>query len=197
MVVMKKLIKYSLAGLLLSGLIYTGFLHYSIHTAASGQPEDGADYIIILGAKVNGTVPSLALQYRADAAAEYMKRNPGTIAVASGGQGPGEEITEAEAISRILSGHGIDEKRIIKESASTSTIENLSYSKKVLPKNAKQGLIATNDFHIYRSLLAAEQLGLDVEGLPAKTPSVAVLKSFSREYLAITNYYVRGRYEAK
>lgn len=63
MVVMKKLIKYSLAGLLLSGLIYTGFLHYSIQTAASGQPEDGADYIIILGAKVNGTVPSLALQY--------------------------------------------------------------------------------------------------------------------------------------
>ncbi|MDQ0860962.1 YdcF family protein [Bacillus sp. V2I10] len=151
----------------------------------------------MLGAKVNGTVPSLALQYRADAAAEYLIENPNAIVVASGGQGPGEEITEAEAISRILQDHGIEESRIIKESKSTSTIENLTFSKAMLPPSAKKGLIVTNDFHIYRSCMAAKDLGLDAKGLAAKTPKMAILKSYTREYLAITNYYVKSRSEAK
>lgn len=179
--------------LLAIGLIYTGFLHYSIHRYSSEKPIEDADYSIVLGAKVNGTVPSLALQYRADAAAEYLIENPNTIVVASGGQGPGEEITEAEAISRILQDHGIEKSRIIKESKSTSTIENLTFSKALLPLSAKKGLIVTNDFHIYRSCMAAKDLGLDAKGLAAKTPKAAVLKSYTREYLAITNYYVKSR----
>lgn len=179
--------------LLAIGLIYTGFLHYSIHRYSSEKPIEDADYLIVLGAKVNGTVPSLALQYRADAAAEYLIENPNTIVVASGGQGPGEEITEAEAISRILQDHGIEKSRIIKESKSTSTIENLTFSKALLPPSAKKGLIVTNDFHIYRSCMAAKDLGLAAKGLAAKTPKAAVLKSYTREYLAITNYYVKSR----
>jgi uncharacterized SAM-binding protein YcdF (DUF218 family) len=178
-------------------LIYTGFLHYNIHRYSSEKQIVDADYLIVLGAKVNGTVPSLALQYRADAAAEYLIENPNTIVVASGGQGPGEEITEAEAISRILQDRGIEESRIIKESKSTSTIENLTFSKALLPPSAKKGLIVTNDFHIYRSCMAAKDLGLDAKGLAAKTPKAAVLKSYTREYLAITNYYVKSRSEAK
>ncbi|MFY0759877.1 YdcF family protein [Metabacillus dongyingensis] len=179
--------------LLAIGLIYTGFLHYNIHRYSSEKPIVDADYLIVLGAKVNGTVPSLALQYRADAAAEYLIENPNTIVVASGGQGPGEEITEAEAISRILQDHGIEKSRIIKESKSTSTIENLTFSKAMLPPSAKKGLIVTNDFHIYRSCMAAKDLGLNAKGLAAKTPKAAVLKSYTREYLAITNYYVKSR----
>lgn len=190
---MKKRILIIMTALIAIGLIYTGFLHYNIRQYSSEKAIKDADYIIVLGAKVNGTVPSLALQYRADAAAEYLKDNPNTIAVASGGRGPGEEITEAEAISRILQDHGIEESRIIKESKSTSTIENLTFSKALLPPSAKKGLIVTNDFHIYRSCMIAQDLGLDAKGLAAKTPASAILKSYTREYLAITNYYVKSR----
>lgn len=189
----KKQLRSFILILLSSGLIYTGFLHYKIHQYSSAEPPQNADYIIVLGARVKGTVPSLALQYRADAAAEYLKKNPRTVVIASGGQGPGEDMTEAEAISEILQNHGIDESRIIKESKSTNTIENITYSKELLPAHAKTGLIATNDFHVYRSCLIARNLGLDAKGLSAKTPKVAVLKSFAREYLAITNYYVKNR----
>ncbi|MGG4488042.1 YdcF family protein [Metabacillus idriensis] len=194
---MKKRILIIMTVLLGAGLIYTGFLHYNIHRYSSEKAIDEADYLIVLGAKVKGTVPSLSLQYRADAAAEYLKDNPNTIAVASGGQGPGEEITEAEAISRILQNHGIEESRIIKESKSTSTIENLTFSKALLPPNVKKGLIVTNDFHIYRSCMIAKDLGLDAKGLAAKTPASAILKSYIREYLAITNYFVKSRLQAK
>ncbi|HPE95899.1 MAG TPA: YdcF family protein, partial [Bacillota bacterium] len=60
------------------------------------KAPEGLDCIIVLGAKVNGTVPSNALEYRINKAAEYMKANPGTVCVATGGKQEGDEMTEAE-----------------------------------------------------------------------------------------------------
>ena len=88
----------------------------------------GLDYIIILGARVNGTEPSLSLQTRALKAVEYLNENPETLVVASGGQGEDEEISEAECIIRILREAGIAEERIIREDKSTSTAENIRFS---------------------------------------------------------------------
>ena len=65
------------------------------HRDESAQP---ADAVIVLGAGVNGTTPSVALQTRIDAAERYLKAHPDIPAVLSGGQGPGEDISEARAM---------------------------------------------------------------------------------------------------
>lgn len=149
-----------------------------------------ADYMIILGARVKGTVPSLALQYRIDHAANYLKENPGTIAIASGGKGPGEDISEAECIKRELMQNGIEESRVLLEDKSTDTYQNIRFSKKFIPEKAEIGLVVTNDFHIFRSKMIADNEELKINGLPAKTPIQAVLKSYIREYLALTKYFM-------
>ena len=59
-----------------------------------------ADYIIVLGSKVNGTKPSYSLQYRIDKAAEYLKSHDKAIAIVSGGKG--EDISEALAMKNEL-----------------------------------------------------------------------------------------------
>ena len=48
------------------------------------------DYIIVLGAHVDGTRMTLALLERARRALLYLEENPGTKAVLSGGKGDGE-----------------------------------------------------------------------------------------------------------
>jgi uncharacterized SAM-binding protein YcdF (DUF218 family) len=171
-------------------LIYFAILHMKIREHSDMEASNPADYIIILGARVKGEVPSLALQYRIDSAALYMKNNQQTIAIASGGQGAGEDISEAESIKRGLVQHGIHESRILLEDKSTDTVENIKYSKKLIPQNLHTGLLVTNDFHLYRAKSIARDQGLNLEGLPAKTPVVAIPKSYSREYLAITKYYL-------
>ncbi|MCM3664898.1 YdcF family protein [Mesobacillus subterraneus] len=172
------------------GLLYVGFLHYKIIQHATPEAPKNADYIIVLGARVKGTVPSLALQFRIDHAAEYLKENPDTIAIASGGKGPGEDISEAESIKNELIAHGIKESRILLEDTSTTTYENIRFSKKLIPKNSELGLVVTNDFHIFRSKMIANNEGLELSGLPAKTPVQALLKSYVREYLALTKYFI-------
>ncbi|QNU05839.1 YdcF family protein [Peribacillus butanolivorans] len=145
-------------------------------------PED-ASYLIVLGARVKGTVPSLSLQ--------YLKANKNTIAIVSGGKGPGEDISEAQAMQQELINQGIEEARIIMEDKSTTTIENIAYSKDLIPNPTATGLIVANDFHIYRAVEMAKSVGLDMTGIPAKTPKVVLVKSYIREYLAITKYYLK------
>ncbi|WP_284037681.1 YdcF family protein [Neobacillus sp. 114] len=172
------------------GIIYAAFLQYKISLNYGVVPANNADYLIVLGARVKGTEPSLTLASRIDAAAVYLKKNTSTIAIASGGQGPGEDISEAECIKRELQKLGINESRIVLEPKSTDTYENIHFSKKLIPISAKDGVVVTNDFHLYRALSLASDADLKVQGLPAGTPLIAVPKSYIREYLAITKYYL-------
>ncbi|MDQ0879891.1 hypothetical protein [Peribacillus sp. V2I11] len=56
------------------------------------QIPENADYLIILGARVKGSAPSLSLQYRIDKAAEYLTANKQTVVIVSGGKRTGEDI---------------------------------------------------------------------------------------------------------
>jgi uncharacterized SAM-binding protein YcdF (DUF218 family) len=187
----KKRMVFVLGVFLAIGLVYIGILQFKISQYSNMKVPKKADYLIVLGARVKGTVPSLAFASRINAAADYLKENSNTIVIASGGQGPGEDISEAESIKRELVKQGISETRIILEAQSTDTYENINFSKKLIPEDAKLGLVVTNNFHIYRAVSIARDYGLEVQGLPAKTPWMAVIKSYTREYLAITKYYLK------
>ncbi|HDR7795259.1 TPA: YdcF family protein [Bacillus luti] len=174
-------------------VIYAGFLQYNIYKHGHMKAIEDADYIIVLGSKVNGTNPSYSLQYRIDKAAEYLKAHEKTIAIVSGGQGKGEDISEALAMKKGLIKQNIDENRIIMEDKSTSTAENIKFSKPLIPANMKKGMIVTNDFHMFRAKKIAAKQGLQLEGLPAKTPKPIIISSNIREYLAITQYWFMNR----
>lgn len=138
--------------------------------------DDGdipVDAVIVLGAGVNGETPSLSLQTRIDAAADYLKAHPELPAVLSGGQGSGERITEAEAMRRALREAGIAEERLLLEEQSTNTAENFAYSAQLLrqqgidPQNAVIAVVS-NDFHLFRAKLIAQREGITAVGVSAK-----------------------------
>lgn len=181
---------YILSFFILIGIIYLGILQFKISHYRSQTVPQNADYMIVLGARVKDSGPSLALKYRINTAASYLKKNENTIVIASGGQGSNERISEAESIQQELIKKGISQSRILLEDQSTSTVENVKYSKKLIPPSAKKGIIVTNDFHIYRSIQIAKDQNLTLYGLPAKTPLKAIPKSYIHEYLAITKYYL-------
>lgn len=60
------------------------------------------DAVIVLGCGIRGKNVSAILSYRLDKAVEYYRKNQNAVIVVSGGQGPQEEITEAEAMERIF-----------------------------------------------------------------------------------------------
>lgn len=187
------MIKKLIIGVLTIGVLYIVIASALIYTMAHKKPISNPDYIMVLGAKVKGEVPSLALKYRLQVAAKYAKKHPNIPIILTGGQGKDELITEAEAGRRFLVNEGIDESRLILEDQSTSTFENFEFAKKQADIKHKKGVIVSNNFHLYRSSIIAKRLGYDMHPLAAKTPDVVKVKVVVREYAAIIKTFLFDR----
>lgn len=158
--------------------------------AAQRHTADGSyQYAIVLGAKVNGEIPSLSLLYRLESAADYAKRYPQVKLVLSGGQGKDEAISEAQAMYQYLIEQGIAKERLILEDRSTSTYENLQFTKKLLPEVAGVTIISS-DFHLARARFLARQLGWESDVVAAKTPEIVKMKVLIRERLALLKTWI-------
>lgn len=152
-----------------------------------------ADYVIILGAKVNGTSPSLILKARLDTAVTYLKQFPDAKVIVSGGQGADEGISEAECMYRYLVDAGIAKERIIQENQSTNTRENLEFSARFLDRREDSVVIITSDFHVFRSVKIAEKMGFTkVTGHAAPSLWHLVPTNYTREFLAVVKDFLLG-----
>lgn len=183
--------------LLLAGSIAAGITLGFVVNAAHPGTLPQCEYIIVLGAGVNGSVPSLTLQERIRCAYDYLTANPDTVAVLSGGQGPRENISEAACMYRELTKRGIDGSRLLLEEQSTSTMENLTFSMDVLNKTTGtvpvQVGIVSSEYHIFRAKCFAKDLGMDPVGIPATTSWAALRANYYlREIAAVWKYLIFG-----
>lgn len=196
----KKVIR--ICSMVLTILLIVGFLVVCVTgafvgSATSGDRKDDLAYIVVLGAKVNGTAPSRTLRERIDAAAAYLHENPNTIAVVSGGQGSDEGISEAQCIYNGLVQRGVASERIWLEDRATSTWENLNFSLELIQDKAGSrpeeiGLV-TSDFHLYRGKLFAKKCGIQAYGIPGRTENrLYFFNYYLREIAGIWHYIILG-----
>lgn len=182
--------------LVLGSLTAAVTLGFIVKAAHPGQLLP-CDHVVVLGAGVRGTVPSLSLRERINAAHDYLIANPDSVAVLSGGQGPGEDITEAACMYRELTEMGIDPSRLLLEEMSTSTMENLTFSMDLLESNTGSRptriAIVSSEYHIFRAGLFAKELGLESVGIPAKTSWITLrINYYLREIVAVWKYLILG-----
>lgn len=176
-----------------SGLALFLVVEVLIVGAMLQKSEPGLDYVVVLGAQVKGSRPSQSLLYRIQEAAEYLKVNPETKAILSGGKGTGEDISEAQCMKQELEKLGISGERLIEENRSTSTQENIAYSYELMEKECKKVGIVTNDFHIYRgTAIAKKKMDCQVYGIPAKSNGFLQLNYMVREFFGIVKDKIRG-----
>lgn len=92
--------------------------------------------LIVLGCRVKGDVPSLALQKRADAAYFYLLKNPDCVAILSGGQGNDENISEAACLKKLLTDRGIAQSRLFARNFPPRPMKISAFQRKLLTKTA-------------------------------------------------------------
>ena len=165
--------------------------------ASLGDAQTQCRYIVVLGAKVNGTEPSLSLSDRIREAESYLKAHPGTVAVLSGGQGADEGISEAQCMYEQLTQRGIDPNRLWLEDKATSTWENLQYSLDLI--EGKTGVrpqtlgIISSEYHLFRAGMFARECGVEAIGIPAPTAWASLrLNYFLREVAGVWHYLILG-----
>ncbi|MCL2343086.1 MAG: YdcF family protein [Firmicutes bacterium] len=166
---LRKSLLLTLHGLLILAALALVIGEIPVLQNARTDADPKADYLIVLGAKVNGDQPSFALENRLETALDYLNTYPDARAVLSGGQGADENISEAEAMRVWLEAKGVEAARLILEPKSTSTKENLKNSLALIPAGNSIA-VCSNDFHLYRAKAYAAQLGAEAKGVAAHTP---------------------------
>ena len=185
------------AAVLILGAAVFGVIEAPIVSDARTDAPDGTEYLIVLGAGLNGDVPSLSLTNRLTAALEWLEEHPDCTAIVTGGQGPGENMTEAEAMGIWLEARGIAPERIIREPEATSTWENLDNSFELIRARGGEPdgncAIVTSEYHLCRAKLMARDMGVSAYGVAGRTNMPTLMVNyFIREAFALTYYRVFG-----
>jgi uncharacterized SAM-binding protein YcdF (DUF218 family) len=159
--------------------------------------------VVVLGnrAKTKG-VPNICMTGRVDKAMALLNQYGGTNLLLSGGVDPVEESFESQVMANHALSNGFS-GNLVQEKASTTTFENLKFTKPLLSNaGAKTVVIVSEPHHLWRASLLARGQGLhkqfDLYFVAAKTECWDVQGMFSvgavREPLALIKNYLQGRY---
>jgi vancomycin permeability regulator SanA len=141
------------------------------------EPAYDKDFVIIPGCGIDKEgKPYPLLQgriNRAIAFGEKQKAETGkTIRfIPSGGQGPDEVISEAQAMKNYLLEKGYRDEDVIVEDQSKNTYDNMLFSKRIIDEIDPSGkvIFSTSDFHVLRAGLKARRVKMKAQGIGART----------------------------
>lgn len=193
---MKKIILKILSGILLIGVVYALICFLLIGSKVNEQPSDNAvNNFLVLGSEIKGadlehSYPSESLKDRLDATLYLASLNSKAKIIVSGGKIGSRKVGEAEGMAKYLVDHGISKNRIIEENKAQNTYQNLKFSKKWLTGDT---MIVTSDFHLYRSLYLAKELGYHEDELSGyAVKSKHLYTHYPREILAVGETLIFG-----
>jgi len=167
------------------------------HDEEKGEPK----VMIVLGCQVKSWGPSILLQDRLDTALAYWKEHPEVTIVASGGQGPDEPVSEAQAMRDFFVENGVPEEQVLMEEKSHNTLQNLRYSLRLLEDagydTQQDTVVVSNGFHLARVRMLWGRLMGDTEHLSTlAAPASHVpsrLKMYVREPFGLVKSFLVDR----
>ena len=168
--------------LVLSFVLYSVFIQILPHRTQY-------DYIIIHGCGLaDGERLTRLLSARVDKAVEVFHRcGDRPVIIPSGGQGEDEKLSEAQAMKHYLLMHGVPEEKILPEENSATTRENLLYSRQLIDARSggKKTALVSSNYHIYRCLRLAREVGLKCTGIGAPVALYYWPSALIREFIAV------------
>lgn len=158
------------------------------------------DFVVVLGSGLMGSRVTPLLASRLDRAQQVyeraLRKGRSPLLVTSGGQGPGEDLPESHAMAAYLVDHGVPDDQILREDRSTTTWENLTFSRDLMVELRPQYrcLIVTNNFHAFRAALTARKAKVNGQVVGSPTAAYYWPTATIREFVAIlaSHPYING-----
>lgn len=123
---------------------------------------EDVDCILVLGCKVNGETPSDMLNDRLRCGISLYKNGAAPKLLMSGDHGT-VGYDEVNAMKQFAIDRGVPSEDVFMDHAGFSTYESVYRAKEIF--GAKRIIIVTQEYHLYRALYVAKQLGLEAYGV--------------------------------
>jgi vancomycin permeability regulator SanA len=162
-----------------------------ILTPEQAAALEGVDCIVVLGClvKADGT-PSDMLYDRISVSVTLYQNGTSPKLLMSGDHGR-EDYDEVTVMKRFAVEAGVPEEDIFQDHAGFSTYESLWRAREIF--GAERVVIVTQEYHLYRALHLAEQLGLEAVGVSADLrPYRGQILRNGREMLARVKAFADG-----
>ncbi len=153
------------------------------------------DCIIVLGAGVWGENPSPMLEDRLLEGIKLYENNVAPKIIMTGDHGR-EEYDEVNVMKKFAMDKGVPSGDIFMDHAGFSTYESLYRAKEIFEAN--KVIIVTQEYHLYRALYIANELGIEAYGV-ASDPRQYVGATYReiREILARNKDFVQCMFKPK
>ncbi|WP_231385245.1 SanA/YdcF family protein, partial [Candidatus Stoquefichus massiliensis] len=123
---------------------------------------ENADCILVLGAGIRNNKPTPMLNDRLEQAISLYNEKKAPKIIMSGDHGKAD-YNEVGVMKKFTMDKGVPSSDIFMDHAGFSTYESLYRAKEIF--QAKKIIIVTQDYHLYRALYIANQLGLEAVGV--------------------------------
>lgn len=170
--------------------VFCCFLLYSILYGRIRHRRD-VDFVVVLGSGLFGAKVPPLLAGRLDRGRSVFNavtaRGGAPMMVASGGQGADEEVSEARAMADYLIDHGVPADRVLLEDRSTTTFENLTFSRVLMAdhKPDYRCVVVTSNYHVLRAALTTRRAKVNGQVIGSRTALYFWPSAIIREFVAI------------
>ncbi len=156
-------------------LAFSWALYVALRVEAASGRDDArlADAIVVLGADQDRGWPSAVFRERLDHALGLYEEGVAPLVVVVGGSPDEDYYTEADAGVRYLQDRGVSPEALLGVGRGDSTYASLRELKAVAEQEELGPMVLVSDrFHMFRSLVMAEDLGLEAYGSPTTTSPI-------------------------
>lgn len=174
-------------------ICFVVFIESLIFNAQKNNIDINEKYVFVLGAKVENSGVSDTLKERLDMAVNYLEKHKNAKAILCGGKEDEQSIPQAVAMKDYLVKNGISKERILLESKSKNTFENIKFGLDLIEKKPSSVMVISSNYHIFRAKLIFYRFGILAHSIPAKTPKKDFLYSNVREFFAVIKTYLFDR----
>jgi uncharacterized SAM-binding protein YcdF (DUF218 family) len=142
-----------------------------------------ADAIVVLGAAQYNGHPSPVLEARLEHAVDLYRRGLASTLIVTGGQAPGDTVSEAVVSRRWAAKAGVPARAILTTSGMT-TRESMSDVARLMKQRGMHDAILVSDpFHMLRLKLLAREMGLRGYTSPTRTSPISRNPGQERRFL--------------
>ena len=156
----------------------------AIHLYGRRNEARKADAIVVLGAAQYDGRPSPVLQARLDHAIGLYEKGIAPRMIMTGGQAPGDTVSEAEVGRRYAMKRGVPRGAILIETSGMTTLESMqSVSELMNNRKMSTAVLVSDPFHMLRLKLLARLVGFGGYTSPTRTSPISGNRGVERRHL--------------